>query len=647
MTCTEILESDQPFTMKYVAEDKEELLTPAEMAINNIVFRLCSILKLPILQKYSVTSYYVNGFLNKNSISKAYSAILNTFLLETDTDTRYRLEDDVTYCILRGFNDIYNDVALESRRFDGSVLLTELLDIQMEPALLDSIDNLRRDPKPNNVTKIFDTLKEIVFSDRHRDNGVAIAYLSETVAPRQLNQCLGVRGFASDLDNRIYQNPIATSYTLGLRDITDAAKESRGAAIALKNSTDAITKSETFARETQMITEIIDTLVRTDCGSTKGLIFYVRPPGMTDANEAFSGDLKGIIGQYYKLRPEDKWSRITRDTDISGNTIILRTSLSCELTNKNEICIECYGKLGYHIPEGFNVGHWSCTKMNEPSTQSLLSTKHYMVSADGGVTEVTGEDTIYFRTDKHNRIFLNLDMRKYKEVKLMVPEEALSGLTNIQDEDTLLSAEIWNVSHVKEFTLELVTLKGELFKHTMRLSKYAKTGVFSNAFVAHAISRYTLKNKHYEINVKGFNIKKPLIMVPDVVFDYSEYNKELRKVLQDSKSREGEKIYTAGQLTKALYSLINTKLYAHISSLATIAYAMTTKDAKNGDYRLERGIDAPISTSSIILNKRTMALSLAYGKVDSLFKIDITSQETTETHPLAVLFDPVGVMNKQ
>lgn len=646
MSTLELLRSDVPFEMKYAHDDESELLTPTESAINSVIFRLCGVFRMPIKKKYSVTSYYVNGFLNKRSISMAYSAILDDFLMEYNHDIKYRLEDIATATIMSGFNEIYNDVALESRRHDGSVLMTELLDIQMEPKLLEAIAFLNDNPQPQHVSTIFSTLKDIIFSKKHRKNGVAIAYLSETVSPRQLNQCLGVRGFASDLDNRIYQTPIATSYTLGLRDIKDASKESRGAAIALKNSTDAITKSETFARETQMITEIVDELTREDCGTTDGLIFHVRPPGMTDANEKFAGDLRGIVGQYYKLRPEDDWKLIrSGDSRLFGQTIILRTALSCKAKHKNQICIACYGKFGYHIPKGFNVGHWSCSKMNEPASQSLLSTKHYLVSADGGVTSMTGEDLHYFRTDKHNKIFLNFDMRKYKEIKILVPDEALSGLSNIQDEDTLLSAEIWNVSHVKEFTLELVSNTGEYTKHTVRLSKYAKTGVFSNFFVSHAINKYEHSGRNYVINLKGFNTKKPLVLVPDVVFDYSEYNKELRKVLQDSKTREGEKIYTAGQLTKALYSLINVKLYAHVSALAVIAYAMTAEDAKNEDYRLVRGVEAPVTTASTLLNKRTLALSLAYGKVDTLFKIDVTDQYNAETHPLAVLFDPAGMMN--
>jgi len=645
METSEVLNFNELTDMKYV--DGSEMLTPTELVINVIIFKLCSVLRMPIKNRYSVTSYYVNGFLNKRSISSAYSAILDDFLMYHNQDIDYRLEELATVTIMRGFNEIYNDVALASRRYDGSVLLTELLDIQMEPKLMESIKFLNDNPKPEYVNSVFDTLKDIIFSKEYRQNGVAIAYLSETVSPRQLNQCLGVRGFASDLDNRIYQTPIATSYALGMRNIEDAAKESRGAAIALKNSTDAITKSETFARETQMITEIIDTLSRDDCGAVDGLVFHVRPPGLTDANEKFSGDLKGIVGQYYKYKIEDPWTLIKPgDKHLFGKTVILRTALSCKAKHKNTICIECYGKFGYHIPAGFNVGHWSCSKMNEPASQSLLSTKHYLVSADGGVTIMTGEDLDFFRTDRHNKIYLNLDMRKYKEIRLLVPEEALSGLTNIQDEDTLLSAEIWNVSHVKEFTLELVSNDGVHTKHTVRLSKYAKTGVFSNIFVSHAIKRYEHVNKNYTISLKGFNTKKPLVLVPDVVFDYSEYNKELRKVLQDSKTREGEKIYTAGQLTKALYNLINIKLYAHVSALATIAYAMTAEDVKNDNYKLVRGVDAPIATASTLLNKRTLALSLAYGKVDTLFKVDVTNQDDTETHPLAVLFDPAGVMNR-
>ena len=638
MTIKDILSSDTHFVMKYV--DGEEKLTPGEMAINKVIFKLPSFLKLPIKKKYSIVNYFTNGMFSKKTISNAYTAILKD-IFENDIDIHLRLEDDITKIILLGVEEIQNQIALKSPEHEGSIILSELIDIQMEPELLKSIDTLDKSPSPANVSKVFDTVKKIIFSEKYKNNSVAIAYVSETVSPRQLNQCLGVRGYAFDLSNQIYQKPIATSYVLGLRDMMDVAKESRGAAIALRNSTEAIGKSETFAREMQMICSVVENLVRTDCGSTKGVTWLV-----TD------GALNTLIGQGYKLKEEDNWQIIkTSDTHLIGQIIILRTTLSCELKDKDSVCIRCYGSFGYHAPSkkegynGFNIGFWSSTKMNEPASQSLLSSKHYLVSADGGVFELSGEDR-KFLSIKNNKIKMVVNHRDFVEANIRIPEESLMGLKNISEDNISSSIEIWNISKIKKFTIELIPKKGDTITHVVDIGRHDKYALITKALVSHAIrKKYKHEKGEFVISMKGYPMNGVICVVPDTVFDYNEYNNRLQSILKKSQSAEGERILNTKDLLASLHQFINSKLYCHVSALAMVAYSMSVKDRVNLDYDLNRGLESDVSTCAKILNNRTTALTIAYGGAAKIFETKIIDQNNQTPHPISVLFDPKGILN--
>ena len=597
--------------------------TENENMINSYIFESLDRygIKLP-KQKYSITHHYVNGFYTKDSISNSFNAILLD-LLEED---RIKVNDDIRYFgshIKYVLSSVTNHMIKKSKRFEAGIHMKDLLDIQFDSRLIKQIKLFKESPSPKRVQLVYNAVKEVMNDPKNKSNNAAIFYLSNTVSPRQMNQVLGVIGYSSDTSNRIYGNPVYSNYFMGLRTMEEVSKESRGAAIALKNSSAAISDSESFAKKVQLVGSTLKNIVYKDCGSEIGIEFLVESAGVNDAGEDVPSSIKGIYGQYYKLKPEDKWKLVKKDdTHLEGKTIILRTTLSCKLSNKHSVCVKCYGNMGYHIAANHNVSYWSAGKITEPMNQSLLSTKHYLQSADAGVVRLDpNEDRVLMvrkGRDNNNKeanqdefeLKMKIDPKKYKEVLLILPTESVRGLKNIGSKDNISSKEIMNASKVKEFKIQTIDKNGKVTIIDVNLGRKNKYGVISKLLIAYAMNgNYEVLPREYHINITKFNKTHPIMIIPKVVFDYSEYNKSLRGLF----SKEYENVE---EMTKTLFRFINSKLYCHIAPIAAVAYTMTTKDKKNGDLSIDRSLDAKVTSTTTLSTSKNLTLSLASGSVN-------------------------------
>ena len=633
----DVLKSNQSWEVEYVDGSKESI-TPTEMAINSTIWQTADYYKLPIKREYSVTRYYTNGFFSDSSITDAYGRVLLDILM---TQNPVNLPHVFGKLVQDGIQWIHNHIAVMSKEYETSALVKEILDIQLNPLIMKKINEVSRSPSPKKVKDVYDTLKQVIFSDEMKDNMVAWSYMSETVSPKQANQCLGLRGYPSNLDSKIYTTPITSSYALGLKNTAFMAMESRGAATALFYSTTAIQDSESFAKKLQIVTEVVDKLVYSDCGSTEGINWHVRSPGYNELNEWYKGDLEGLIGQYFKFKEEDPWELITPESEhIVGKDIILRTALSCKLKDRQSVCIHCFGKQGYNMVPTFNVGHWSATQLNEPASQSLLSTKHYIVSADSGVYVLSDSDKKVFKV-ADEKILIDFDLKKFKEVNLIVSDSNLYGLKSITSLSSARAADPSRNSKVEEVTIETVSNNGDINRFVVRTRKSSKYTVFTSKFLQYIVNKgYRYEKGKYIINIKSFNPKVPIMYIPNMVFDFQKYNLELRAIITDNKSPRKDLLKTTDALLTTLFSTVHSKLYTHISALALITYALSVRSAKNRDYRLSRGIDSEVSKLTTLIRYRTLPTLWANGTIKNIYDPKLLVPRGREYHPLSVLFKP-------
>ena len=620
-------------------------LTPTELAINRLLWNLVLKLDMPIVTKYSITEYYTEGYFSNNSIQDAIGAmVLDVLLYKTGKAINDDMMMNMASDIFKAINWIYNNIAMMSKEYESSMPASDFVNVQFDKDLMIKLEELKKNPSPAMVKEVYLSLDEAVHN-APSSNQMAVAYEAGTSSKKQLRQCF-LRGYASDLNGAIFKEPITSGYILGIRNIAELAMETRGAATALSFASTAIRNSEAFAKKSQLQAGIITELEYTDCGSKEGLPFIVTPPGINQYNDFYAGDFGNIIGQQFKFKDSDEWRLITPEvkSEIVGKPILIRTTISCQLKDKQHVCVECFGKHGYNKPMPFNLGNWSSTQFNEPATQSLLSTKHYIVSADGGVYVLDDTEREYLLVSE-NLIYLDFDKLDVKNTVLIVSKKELHSISDLRQPSDVDGVDSARISKVTTFTLEHTGKDGVKRAAVISAKKGTKFPIFSTAFLKHAVTvGYETTNTSYIIKLKGFTRRKPLLYVPDTMFDYKKYNEELRNLLLKSTKNNKERVHTTGAMTLALFDTVNSKLSAHISILATIAYSLSAESEKDLDFTLMRGIDAKISKLQPILRFRSLSTLYNYGTIKSVLSPYVMQYRALGKHPLDCVFKPREVV---
>jgi hypothetical protein len=150
------------------------------------------------------------------------------------------------------------------------------------------------------IDGLYSVIKNVLNKDPALNNNqLAKAVRSKLVKVDQTLQCIGPRGFLTDIDSYIYRKPIMQGYFKGIRTLEDSMKESRSAAKALAFSVDPLKKAEYFSRRQQLICQNVKHLYRGDCGSKHYLVWQVRGEEKIEGVVTRASDLNTIFGKYY------------------------------------------------------------------------------------------------------------------------------------------------------------------------------------------------------------------------------------------------------------------------------------------------------------------------------------------------------------
>lgn len=113
--------------------------------------------------------------------------------------------------------------------------------------------------------------------------------------------------------------------------------------------------------------------------------------------------LKRLIGRYYRLPHQRQYSLIQgTETNLIGKDILVKSPITC--ASKKGICHECYGEL-YHTNKDISIGAFAGTRITEPVSQNVLSSKH-LLTTDSEKLEFEGDFDSFFSLSA-NEIILN------------------------------------------------------------------------------------------------------------------------------------------------------------------------------------------------------------------------------------------------
>lgn len=534
----------------------------------------------PLLREHHLGDAIIGKDTHLDILGKCLFDTLDTYRGRVDIEVLTKIAYEVT-------NDIYNDFTTKLKSYVSSINILDFIDAVEHPRIKKANDEVR--PEQYSIDQVYKTIRETLgdFNDTSlKKNTLSRMAKSGLVSMGQIQQCIGPRGYLTDIDSNIFKDPILKSFTHGLIDLPDAMKDSRTATKALKFADEKIADTEYFNREMQLLTHVITRVHEGDCGSKEYINFTVR-----------ANDLRNITGKFYLADNDKLLEVIDSDKHLVGKTIKMRSSVKCIHPDAYGVCATCMGRLADSIPRGTNVGHVAATELGEMITQILLSTKHLESSSKVDEFQLTEYDKKYIFADNDSRtkenegtsntVILLAERLSGRKVTLTLAEEDAKGLSEIDyhSPDKLIPSML---SKLKDVSLTIEDKTGFSETVTVPVSMGNRLSWLTLDALKYIKSKgWSLSDRgNYVVDLSEWDVSLPLFQLPLRHTDMGQYMKAIKSFLISTGREVKGEISSVDNTLINFHNLISAKLNVNIAHSELMIAATLVKDAATGDHRL-------------------------------------------------------------
>lgn len=555
-----------------------------------------------------------------------------------DTIWHFKIENPVQReplyrLIYKITNDIHDKVTCTAEASVSSIDILDFIEVIEHP----TIKHINSSVQPNNdsivdsYNKVLSILKN---NDELSNNNLARAVRSKMVNANQVTQCVGVRGFMTEVDGKILPTPIMSNFTEGFVKLHDYIAESRSAAKSHYFSESPLEDAEYFARRLQLLCMTVERLDYFDCGSNEYIDWLILPPTKDDNGATvYQGDLAYMAGKYY-LDETTGGLKMIRGDDPSlyGRVLKIRTVLGCKDPDKHAVCAVCFGGLSYNLSAYTNLGHICAATMTQQTSQSVLSNKHYQASSVSPTINLSENTGRFFTLTKEKTGYI-MDP-KFKKLKptITISRDSLPGLVDLHIAQDVTKINPTRVSTITTIDICTTDSKGKQLVDTVDLSQGNRGANLSQEFL------YYLKDNGWQTDARvnfvldlcSWNYSLPLFKMPDIEYSFSDHSKQEAEIIESKLENLNDRqtpessVYTLQQL----FMLVNAKLNVNIACLEVIIYASMV--SKPGAFGLSRGSnEAVMSIAARVMKNRSLSVAFAYqGQQDvilnpsSYYKLD-------------------------
>jgi hypothetical protein len=550
-------------------------------------------------------------------------------IIEFNNISAYSDKDRLLKAVYLTYNDIYNNVVLRASDAVFTMDATDFIDVVNNERIKSIHDSIK--PNPDSIEKAYKRLK-IAMREFDPSNRFARAFNSKAINENQANQCIGPRGFVSDLDRTVFKQPVMNGFIRGLDTLYEIMVESRTAAKSLNASSTHIQTSEYGSRRIQLLSMYVQNIVHEDCGSTDYMDILITP-----------SILKNIRGKYY-LQEDGSLGCIDGSEDhLIDKVIKIRNVLDCKYKEAKKICSICAGKLSNNFKENSNLGYVTAAFLMEKSTQTILSTKHLTHSVKEANIQLEGLANKYFYVDVDNYIYFNKDIN-LKNLQLILPNNKLNKLVdvlNIKHNNIALNkiGELEEICIVDNghptpiVDIVNISYKDRLSILTNPLLNYIKTTKLD-----------TDPKGNFIINLADFDRKKPVFYNPLKETDMVSFVKHITKIIETIK----KDWKTPEDKLALLFKHVLDRFNCNIFILETIVYSTSIYNPYTYNYSLGRNSEHRASESRTNIFKfRSSAAFLVLEDQQQIIKEPaiIFNPRHRIDHPMDVLFSPSDVIN--
>lgn len=602
---------------------------------------------VPITRNHSITDHYKDGFFNTNTYLSVFTAIgVDIIDVYADIDVVENLSRSMYEVIC----NIYNNMTNKIGDYVYSIDILDFINLQNHPDIVETMGVLETNLTPQTISNAYSVIENTVATDKSLvTNGVVKSIRFGTANKNQMLQCIGPRGYITDLDFTIFEHPIARSFTMGMKNIYNLMIESRSAAKALYLSNNELKSSEYFARRLQLITMPMERIHYTDCGSTEYLYWRVRPQVVIDGEVVYPGDLNNLIGKYYLDEDTGKLKVINKDsTDIIDKTIKVRSVLYCKHPNKHGVCSTCFGKLAYSIPKHANIGNYSSSTMTKQTTQSILSTKHLTASTLSEKIFLTKEEQVFFKTTRNKSGFILNYSNTFKNVKMIIAQTDVPFITDLSSTINVCRLNVFRISKISNIIFKY-TLKDRPHEQLVTVSKKERKASFTTEFLQYIRTNgYVIGDGIYTIDLSNWKKTAPIMLVPQMEYNYSSHGNEIAKLIGakiDNFNTDGSA--TLESTLSILFDLVNSKLNVNLALLEVIIYAVSVYSSEDKNFGLSRGALTPnLESKNELIKNRSLSAQMGYNNMHNVIAEPTAFlKRHRPDHPMDTVICPEEVLN--
>ena len=516
----------------------------------------------------------------------------------TEVATLRKIAYDIT-------NDIFNHLTVNLESYVTSSCILDYLEIMEDETINELIENT-----PPNPTALIETKGEIKEylkkPDIYTSNALKAICEADLVNWDQLLQAIAYRGYTTDMDNYFFPNPIMNGYGHGITSFHDSLLESTSSTKSLIAQDDALKQTEFFNKRMQLISPVIKSLIKGDCGSTT----YNRIM-LTGNVGKVKGNFKSLVGKRY-LKEDGSLGVINKDSKhLIGQRLKIRSVMNCRYRHTGNICATCYGNLALNVPEGCNLGYFSAVAFCEIISQMVLSTKH--------LDNAAGVDMIYIepmlrqifnvRAKEQDIILKEIFRMPNKLVTLLISpvyngdKIQLSHLEDLELIDIITNHTVMRKSNIKSFTVTVEDIDTGIpiiAPTTLTIGNGVDGAYLSKEMLEYIkVNNWTVTDKgDYEFDLGEFPKDSPIFTLPKKHMNMLEFKNLVSKFMESagtSKHRSGERLTefnnVENKVEQALIrflEVVNEKVTVNITHLELFILICMGRNPSKSDARLPK-----------------------------------------------------------
>ncbi len=554
-------------------------------------------------------------------------------------------KEDVWLLAYELYNRSYNAIVNGCNRFISSISYKDILEVADHPRIAAAMSKVNDSREA--INHVYDEV-DAVFKDPAMAGKTVIDTVSYgTVKMDQARQSFGPRGPNTDIDSVIYSKPILRGFVHGLATLDAFAMESRSAAKAQLFNKDPVADAEYFNRKMQLVCGIVRKIVPGDCGTRDYHTFFI--PDDSNGKRLF----ESMVG-LYQVMPDGKMREIrSYDTHLIGTTVNFRSSLCCLEGPNQGVCEVCYGAISYAIPYDTNPGHVSSTSINEPATQTIISTKHLDFIRHSFPKTLPRDMEHWFSIAKSHaeHVLLKRDVDT-SNLRMSIAVSEAQGLVDINYVSTPGATDIAKISSLSSIQLFKVDDRGYAVTRpeivqVVRASIQASLSPSMLKYLK--VHSWERDGNRYIIDLSKWNKDHPVLIYQNKHENMSAAVSRIETFLRSTRARLNEDMTpqnSVGKNTPMLvkYRDVDAALYdayyiicdklsgIHLGHIATVLMASRAVDPVNGDWSMPAGKNQGYFCShDELIRHRSLAVAMLFERQSEIFDDPDSYLESTRT----------------